>query len=234
MIISKVMPVDDQAELTDLQCVINLLPVATEQVFPLSKSLPTMNCVRPARVLEEKGNHGLSPTPFYNASLRSDCSVTSYLKLLHGASVHCDAFKDACMLGRLWLRQRGMLSSVDGGGFGHFEWAALMAILLQCGGPKGHPWLLPGYSSYQLFKRMLEFLSNTPLVKSPLLFKAVDLSLPRTDMPVVFDGERGLNILFKMTPWSFEMVSPSLPLFFNNLLINAVTNGSSHILENVK
>ncbi len=195
-----------QDKISSLQCVVNIIPIVAAQTFPMSKLLPTMNCVRYLDAADNKDTRSTLSTPFYNASLQSDCSVTAYLRVLHDASNQCEGFKDACLLGRLWLRQRNISSSVVEGGFGCFEWSTLMAILLLTGGPKAKPWLLPAYSSYQLFKRTLEYLSSTDLIKSPLLYRSTGLTSMKSDVPVVYDGERGLNVLYKMTPWSYRKV----------------------------
>ena len=138
------------------------------------------------------------PTPFYNASLRSECSSLAYLKSLHACSLQSDGFSDACCLGSVWLRQRGL-----GRDFGQFEWASTMALLMQGGGPKGKPALLRGYDGYQLFKATLQYLSLQDLVANPVFVHFDNITLVDHDRPMLFDGKRGINILFKMTPWSY-------------------------------
>ncbi len=138
------------------------------------------------------------PTPFYNASLRSECSCLAYLKYLHATSLQSDGFSDACQLGSVWLRQRGL-----GREFGPFEWACTMALLMQGGGAKGKQILSRGYDSHQLFKATLQYLSLGDMVTSPVFVDSERIILVDHDGPVLFDGKRGMNILFKMTPWSY-------------------------------
>lgn len=197
---------EDQAEFPDLQCIIRIIPIVLDDVFATSRLLPNKNCLRLQPTTSNGADQALVPTPFYNASLRSDCVVNSYLKLLHGASVKCEAFKDACILGRLWLRQRGFGGSIEKGGFGHFEWAILMALLLQGGGPKGHNVLSPGYNSHQLFKAILQFLSSRDLITNALVVPSGVVDIPKEHGPVVFDGDRNHNLLFKMMQWSYKLV----------------------------
>lgn len=83
-----------------------------------------------------------------------------------------------------------------------------MAVLLQGGGAIGKPVLSTGYSSYQLFKATLQFLAARDLVQSPLLFQSNYDIQSKSDTPLLFDGPRGLNVLFKMTQWSYAMVNP--------------------------
>lgn len=185
---------------------VNVIPAIPQDTFSDDKVLPSKNCVRPAKTSDADGSPSELPaTPFYNSTVQADGQVTAYLKFLHSASTKCEAFKDACLLGRIWLRQRGLSSQLARGGFGNFEFAASMALLLQAGGPSGSALLSPGYSSYQLFKATLQFLATKDLVKQPLSVEAGDVKLISEDgSPVLFDGQRSHNILYKMTAWSYK------------------------------
>ncbi|KAF2176404.1 Nrap protein [Zopfia rhizophila CBS 207.26] len=183
---------------------IQIIPALPDNTFPDIKLLPSANCVRPKILADESNAAKLTPTPFYNATLQSDGSITAYLKLLHASSGKCDSYKDACILGRVWLRQRGFGGQLRNGGFGNFEWAAIIAILLQAKPGAGPPPLSPGYSSYQLFKATLQFLASRDLLKSPYVFQAREITSLKSELtPIFFDGPRSLNIFFKMTPWSY-------------------------------
>lgn len=184
---------------------IHIIPAAPPRFFAEPKLRPVKNSIRLKQNLESDSNMP-GPSPFYNSSLRSDCNLESYLQLLHSASKLSSGFRDACILGRIWLRQRGFGSSVSKGGFGHFEWAALTALLLKGGGPKGHSTLSPGYSSYQLFRAVVQFLANWDLVSKPQIFEKPDFTPSKTDDPMFYDGPRGQNILYKMTPWSYNLL----------------------------
>lgn len=188
-----------------LNYAINIIPAAPQGFFAESKLRPTKNAVRPKESTAGE-NAVLPPTPFYNASIRSDCNFESYLKLLCSASKSSDDFKDACILGRIWLRQRGFGSRMSNGGFGNFEWAALTALLLKGGGPKGNNILSPRYSSYQMFKAVLQFLSANDLVASPIVYELADFVAVKNSGPMLYDGQRGQNILYKMTPWSYYLL----------------------------
>jgi len=190
-------------DFSESKCRIRIILAVDGDVFPISKTSSAKNCVR-AKV-DSEGNVG-SPTPFYNASLRSECSSLNYLKYLHGASLKSDAFTDACILGSIWLRQRGLGTNLNNGGFGSFEWSVSMALLMQGGSRKGKPILSKGYSSYQLFKATLQYLSATDLVASPAIVHSDGTTISSNDHPVLFDGGRSMNVLFKMTPWSYAML----------------------------
>ncbi|KAI9847887.1 MAG: hypothetical protein M1838_000695 [Thelocarpon superellum] len=184
---------------------IRVLPIVRDGVFAPSKTAPWCNCVRPAGPPSTDPS-SLQPTPFYNASLRLDGAAIAYLKFLHSTASHCASYADACLLGRVWLRQRGLTSTMTGGGFGHFEWATLMALLLRGGGRHGRAVLSPGYSSYQLFKATLQLIATRDLTREPLVFQGGDHSVPSTALPQVYDGPRGMNILFRMSRWSYDML----------------------------
>ncbi|KAI9707269.1 MAG: hypothetical protein M1836_000229 [Candelina mexicana] len=188
---------------------IHVLAGMSEQFFPKDRILPGRNCVRSNRLGTDKGPSPLQPTPFYNATICAEASSLLYLKLLHEASKECASFREACILGRIWLQQRGIGRCLAEGGFGHFEWAVVSALLLRGGGPKGHNVLSHGYSSYQLFKATLQFLASRDLITEPLILKADHIRIPSADIPMFFDGGRGMNVLFKMTPWSYRLVNSS-------------------------
>ncbi|KAL8798548.1 MAG: hypothetical protein Q9182_006581 [Xanthomendoza sp. 2 TL-2023] len=181
---------------------IHLLLAANDDIFPFEKTFPTKSCTRHDAV-DTQGDHA---TPIYNATLRSGCCSLSSLKQLHQASVRSAAFPDACMLGAVWLHQRGFGSSKSTGGFGQFEWATMISLLMQDGERTGRPVLSTGYSSYQLFRATLLFLSTTDLQSSPMIVRSASFKLTHSKSPMLFDGSRGLNILFKMSRWSYDLL----------------------------
>ncbi|KAH9880069.1 hypothetical protein J1614_002095 [Plenodomus biglobosus] len=194
----------DEDNFTSSKCHINILVALPEHTFAQNKLLPNANCIRPKGSEEDTTAKTLAPTPFYNSTLQSDANVTANLKLLHATATKADAFRDACILGRVWLKQRGFGGHLCKGGFGNFEWAATMALLLQPNAATGTQSVSSAYSSYQLFKATLQFLGRGDLTKKPFIFQALNITIPKNQNgPVVFDGPRGQNILFKMTPWSY-------------------------------
>lgn len=192
---------------------IRIILAATENLFPINKILPSSNCIRAKEAEEPNTDYASIATSFYNATLRSECSSLPYLKLLHQSSISLEAFGDACLLGAVWLQKRGLGTSLAKGGFGNFEWACLIALLLQSGGLRGRPVLSRSYNSYQVFKAVLKFLASTDLIAQPLIIHYEDLNLFDRKGPVLFDGTRGMNILFKMTTWSYTLVN--IPKIFH-------------------
>lgn len=178
---------------------IRVITAIEPTLFPISRTLPMKSNIRQGSSTASSEAGG--QTPYYNASLRAEATVAQYHKCLHLASQKCEAFKDACILGRTWLQQRGYQASFQNGGFGGFEWAALISLLFEGGGPAGQPILLRSYSSYQIFKATIQFLAGRDLTQ-PLLLFAHSVAVP-DDGPALYDGRRGLNLLYKMTPWSY-------------------------------
>ena len=124
---------------------------------------------------------------------------------MHGARAKSAAYSDACLLGQLWLQQRGFSSSVSCGGFGNFEWGSMLALLLIGGGPTGKPLLASTYDCHQLFRAMIQILSSKDFVRQPLMVEPRDLALSKSPSgPILFDGQRCINILYKMTSATYK------------------------------
>ncbi|KAF3403788.1 U3 small nucleolar RNA-associated protein 22 [Penicillium rolfsii] len=181
---------------------IRILTAIDPNLFPVTRTLPMKNNIRQGSSADN--TEAGEPTSYYNASIRSEAAVSLYHKYLHSASQKCESFRDACILGRTWLQQRGFHTSFQKGGFGGFEWSALISLLFEGGGPSGQPILLRSYSSYQIFKAIMQFLAGRDL-STPLLLFTSDVPVPDGG-PVLYDGRRGLNLLYKMTPWSYALL----------------------------
>ena len=181
---------------------IRIIPCAPNGFFPSQKLQPG------AALIRKEANDDGSPiaaTPFYNSTLKAEGCYLLYLRLIRQAEKSCPAFKDACILGRIFLQQRGVS---ERGGFGHFEWAVLLALLLQGGGGKKQPSLSPALTSSQLFKAVIRFLSATNFAKKPFVLGA---DKPETEEfhepgPVLYDSARQLNIAYKMSSASAALL----------------------------
>ncbi|KAG7851161.1 hypothetical protein KL941_000830 [Ogataea angusta] len=176
-------------------------------LFESKKLLPDRNCVR------IQTDDELPPTPLYNSSILSSTTYKYYLKYLYATKKTTTSFRDATVLGKLWLRQRGLGSHFNKGGFGHFEFAVLMAALLAGGGENGNKVLLHGYSSYQLFKGTIKYLATQDLVDDGYLsFSSVvgdNGSVYKKggfNVPTLFDKTTKINIFWKMTASSYQVL----------------------------
>ncbi|KAI1370993.1 Nrap protein [Hypoxylon crocopeplum] len=186
---------------------IRVIPCAPEGYFPAAKLTAISNAIRQGKL--EDVEDAKVPTPFYNNTLKAEGQFSSYLRLLYRTAKSCPSFKDACVLGRIWLQQRGFNGSIQSGGFGHFEWAVLMALLLQGGGRKGEAVLSTALHSTQLFKATLQYISSANLQTKSLVIgeNAPNLDTLRQSLPILYDAARETNVLYKMTPWSIAMLS---------------------------
>ncbi|KAI1763688.1 Nrap protein [Hypoxylon sp. FL1150] len=186
---------------------IRIIPCAPEKYFPTTKLTAVSNAIRQGK--SEDPEDVKTPTPFYNTTLKAESQFSSYLRLLYKTANPCAAFRDACVLGRIWLQQRGFSSSIHGGGFGHFEWAVLMALLLQGGGRKGEAVLSTSLHSTQLFKATLQYIVSANLQKKLCVIgnDPPNLETLRQSMPILHDTARGINVLYKMTPWSIALLT---------------------------
>ena len=178
---------------------IRIIPCAPDGFFPKAKLHLGATLVRKSR--EVDSNTSAEPTPFYNSTVIAESCFLPYLKVLRQAEKKCAAFKNACILGRIWLQQRGFGGDIAQGGFGHFEWAVLLALLLQGGESKA---LSASLSSTQLFKALIQFLSVTNFAEKPCVLGPgkPDLEAHLESGPILYDSARQLNVAFKMGPWS--------------------------------
>ena len=166
--------------------------------FPLDKVLPARNCVRSQSNVEDSEE----PTPFYNSCLCMQASLETYAGMIAEAKVKCPAFPDACRAGQIWLQQRGFSSNASSGGFGVFEWAVITALLLRTGGHRGHPLFSDRYNSLQLFKAMLQVLASRDMTEAWCLNGVTEVS--KANAPALVDTQTGTNVLYKMSPWSYQ------------------------------
>lgn len=185
---------------------IRLIPCAPDDLFQRSKLTSIFNSNRTGDADDKNAN--TAATPFYNSTLKAEASFIQYLRLLTHAKTECPAFVEACVLGRIWLTQRGFGGAISKGGFGHFEWAAMVALLLRTGGRNGQAALSTSLSGTELFKAVIQFLAGIDFNKKPFVLGASPSNLEgvRESGPVMYDAARELNLLFKMSPWSATLL----------------------------
>lgn len=205
---------DEDLHFVNTKFSINIIVGFPFGTFDQKKLLPDKNCIRVQRAAD--GEDELPPTPIYNASVLSLTAYDYYLKYLYTTKKSTEEFKHACILGRLWLQQRGFGSSFSKGGFGHFEFAMLMAALLNGGGLNGNKILLHGFSSYQLFKGTIKYLATIDLSAGYLSFSSLigesitsKYNPEGFNVPTIFDKNVKLNILWKMSNSSYSSLQSS-------------------------
>ncbi|KAG0297764.1 hypothetical protein BGZ96_004955 [Linnemannia gamsii] len=157
-------PSGDKSE-TDfkkMRCTIRIIPYIPSSVFPAQRLAPGRNNVRSADTTEQV------PTPQYNTALQQDTAFTSHLTFLYQHSKNCAAFKDGCILLKVWATQRGLIRNTNEG-FNGFLLEMLMAYLLQGGGANGGKKLANGFSSYQLAKGTIDFIAQHDFTAQPIM-----------------------------------------------------------------
>ena len=196
---------EEEKSTSKLDYQIRIIPCIPDNLFPKSKLQMGATLLRRGRT--EDADTASKPTPFYNSTLTAEECFLPYLRLLRQAEKKCAAFKNACILGRVWLQQRGFGGDISEGGFGHFEWAVLLALLLQSGDGKNAT-LSSSLSSTQLFKALTQFLSVTNFAEKPCTLGSgkPDLEDVADVGPILFDSLRKLNLAFKMSPWSAALI----------------------------
>lgn len=189
-------------------------------IFPLQKLSRDRNANR-----EVEG-----PTPVYNWSVLADTFAMPLLRYLHYTSSVAPAFNDAVRLGALWLLQREWGSDPAKGGFGAFEFAMLMASLLNGGSKSGMKRLLPGYSSYQLFKGTLLYIAEESCISLAPSFGTEGAGPTRLigkEKGLVFD-DCGLDILANMPHWASKLLRHDSQLAVD--MLNDTTRDRFHAL----
>lgn len=192
---------------------INLIVGFPYRVFEAKKLLPNRNCIR---VAQSESDLSLPATSLYNFSVLSSTTYETYLKYLYKTKKQTESFKEAAILGRLWLQQRGFSSKMAHcgslGGFGTFEFTVLMASLLNGGGINGNKILLHGFSSYQLFKGIIKYLATMDLcTEGHLQFYSDTESASKYiqegfQTPTLYDKTTKVNILSKMSISSYQIL----------------------------
>ncbi|CAG8529724.1 4466_t:CDS:10 [Paraglomus brasilianum] len=177
-----ILVLDPSGDFSTLNCDIRIFPCIPPDLFPIKRLSPSRNNVRlhststPLQSLtngdsstttksELSNLSSLPATSQYNTLILRDAHIISNFTFLHEHNKLCPAFKDACVIGKLWLYQRGFEQ------FNGFIWSMLLGYLLESGGINGGKKLSKGFSSYQLVRGVMDFLANHDFKKKPLFIK---------------------------------------------------------------
>lgn len=148
-------------DFTKTKCVIRILPSVNANVFPIHRLAPGKSCVKPAEA-----------TPHYNASLLMDTSYTGNLAFLYQHSKNSPDFKNAILLARTWIHQRGLTATSTG--FSPFLFAMIAAYLMQGNKDGTGKKLSASHSSYQLLRGTLDFISTHDFKTQPIFLGESD------------------------------------------------------------
>lgn len=135
---------------------LRLFPTPPSSLFTPRKLGPSRNCLRKTGATTQLTQP--PPTPQYNTGLLVDASLVKHLSYLHRLGQTCRSFKDAVLLGKVWLAQRKAPASSQEGHFSGFLFSMVLGHLLSSVPGKTNKRLSTEFSAYQLFKGTLDFL----------------------------------------------------------------------------
>ncbi|KAL4100422.1 hypothetical protein PRIC1_008216 [Phytophthora ramorum] len=140
---------------------VRVIPVATPELFKLAKLAPSRNNVRHEPNMTEQEMKQCS-TPMYNNSILEDMMVRRHTRELHAALKEAPQFSEACILAKVWLRQRGFHKNMDS--INDFLVSMLLLYLYQ------KKRITAQTPSDQMFKVLVQFIAVHKLESEPLQF----------------------------------------------------------------
>ncbi|KAG7388325.1 Nucleolar protein 6 [Phytophthora pseudosyringae] len=140
---------------------VRVIPVVTTELFKLAKLAPSRNNVKHEPNMTEEEMKQCS-TPMYNNSILEDMMVRQHTRELHAALKEAPQFAEACILAKIWLRQRGFHRSMDS--VNDFLASMLLLYLYQ------KKRISAQTPSDQMFKVLVQFIAVHKLENEPLQF----------------------------------------------------------------
>ncbi|KAJ3154943.1 hypothetical protein HDU86_004462 [Geranomyces michiganensis] len=146
---------------------IRILVTIPQTLFTPTKLAPGRNNVRPTYLgSDATATAAPTPTPRYNAALLQETAFVTHMNLLHHHATTCGGFREACILAKVWLTQRGFSGATAG--FSGFLFSMLLGYLLRTNDKHGGRRLGNNFSSYQLLKVTMEFIANHDFNAEPV------------------------------------------------------------------
>lgn len=140
---------------------IRIIPVVTTELFKLSKLAPSRNNIRHEPDMTEEQMKACR-SPHYNNAILEDMMMRQHTRELHAALKSSPSFAEACVLIKVWVRQRGFHRAPDS--INGFLACMLLLFLLQTKRINAQT------PSDQMFKVFVQFIAVHELEKEPLLF----------------------------------------------------------------
>ncbi|KAK6514167.1 hypothetical protein TWF506_008578 [Arthrobotrys conoides] len=162
------------------RCKIRLIPAISLSIFPLDKLSP--NTCRADRQNDV-------PTPMYNSSIIDDAYHLVALDALQKYAVSNEGFKEALILGRVWLFRLGFSSHLLDGGFGEKEWALLQCHLVETATTPSR--YSTSADAFQTFKSVLNLIANTSIHS-------------QFNISILHQRHIDFNVFSKMSRWSSQ------------------------------
>jgi U3 small nucleolar RNA-associated protein 22 len=185
---------------------IRIIPYIDATYFPPHKLAPGKNNVRT--------NGQTCSTPQYNNAILQDQFMVSHMNLLHSHLQEAPALKDAIVLAKVWLQQRGFGDHLRSGfGCNGFVISMIMGWMLRSKHESGSFRIGKGFSSYQMLKLTIELLATHDFESKPLFLTddgaetmesfSAESFLTRFDVAIV-DPSGTINLLGNMTKSAME------------------------------
>lgn len=139
---------------------IRMIPVIEKSTFQLSKLIPSrgnlQNLTTSTTADADMGNSQPQklPTPIYNMSILEDMNMRNHLEQLHSAAQDNLSFKDAVILGKLWIRQQGFHHTEIVDSLNGFQLSMLLLYLHMS------KRINRQMSSWSMFKVLLNFIAS--------------------------------------------------------------------------
>ncbi|KAF4041365.1 Nrap protein domain 6 [Phytophthora infestans] len=140
---------------------VRVLPVATTELFKLAKLAPSRNNVKHEPNMTE-AEMKQCRTPVYNNSILEDMLLRQHTRELHAALQEAPQLCEACVLAKVWLRQRGFHKASDS--VNGFLMSMLLLYLLQ------KKRISAQTPSDQMFKVLMQFVAVHKLESEALQF----------------------------------------------------------------
>jgi U3 small nucleolar RNA-associated protein 22 len=179
---------------------VRVIPVATTELFKLAKLAPSRNNVKHEPNMTEEEMKQCS-TPMYNNSILEDMMLRQHTRELHSALKEAPQFAEACVLAKVWLRQRGFHQAMDS--VNDFLLSMLLLFLYQ------KKRITAQTPSDQMFKVLVQFIAVHKLEKEPLQFPPAEggvvlttegMQTFRSSYELVFlDSSGRLNLFGRVT-----------------------------------
>lgn len=210
-----------------------------EGLFAPGRLAPDRNNMRLGQSSEEEKDQQPA-TPHYNASILADSLYARHLLYINSVNAKCNDFGEALMLLKTWASQRSFGTGPNknevknptehhngrrvafGSDSARFLLTMVLAHLLNgpdrnalgksaYSGSSGASKLSPGFSSFQLFRGVLDFVASHDFTAQPIFMKATkDISSNRDKIGmqvfvdyfdhVLVDPTGSVNLLGNMTP----------------------------------
>lgn len=235
-----------QADFSKMHAIIKVHVASEEGLFPPARLAPSRNSIRTSKVEGEDQKEASTsqmelPTPQYNGAILADALASTHTIYLNKIAQSCSDFAPAAMLLKTWASQRpfgsgrtraemkGKISEANGRRIAlgsssiRFILTMLLAHLLNgpdkvegVKAPTTTAKLGTGFSSYQLFRGVMDFLAHHDFGKEAVFMKSMGVPSQREKIAssdfveqfahALVDPTGSINLLSNLAPGSLELL----------------------------